>query len=501
MVLEWPDLDPRLGVRTLGGWKTAHLPDIVSSAAHALSLLQASIVHASGLAPVYVSTPTLPLPPLFAAPPRQAGIHELQLRELIASFSSAIASQPDVCVVNTQLLAEISPPRERFDVVSDLQTGFPYKLSHASRLAECLTELVLPPAPKKALITDLDNTLWAGILGEVGAEGVSWSLDLGTQLHGIYQQFLESLASAGVLLAVASKNEMQNVERAFERDDLRISKESIYPFEVHWLRKSESVRRILELWNIAPDVVTFLDDSPTEVAEVKDAFPEMECIVFPKADHEAFWALLKQLRGTFGRATINAEDLIRMKSIREATALHAVELNPASLDDFLRGVSASMRIEFTKSAQDNRAFELFNKTNQFNLNGKRLTEAYWRSYLLNPEAFLMTVTYQDKYGPLGKIAAILGKSDHKMVQIDHWVMSCRAFSRRIEHQTLRQIFDRFQAEEISFDFQPTPRNMPLQAFFVDVLGVPPHPGCSVSFSSFSNQSFQLFQRVEENVNG
>ena len=68
-------------------------------------------MHASGLAPVYVSTPTLPLPPLFAAPPRQAGIHELQLRELIASFSSAIASQPDVCVVNTQLLAEISPPR------------------------------------------------------------------------------------------------------------------------------------------------------------------------------------------------------------------------------------------------------------------------------------------------------------------------------------------------------------------------------------------------------
>lgn len=501
VVIEWQDLDSRLGVRTLGGWSATDLPDIVSSAAQALSILRASILRASGFAPISVSAPTVPLPPLFTASPRQASIHELQLRERIASFSSAVATQPGVRVVNSQLLDEISPLRERFDIKSDLQTGFPYTLSHASCLAEVLAALVLPSPPKKALITDLDDTLWAGILGEVGPDGVSWSLDQGTHLHGIYQQFLESLASAGILLAAASKNELQNVHRAFERDDLRISKHSIHPFEVHWSRKSESVRRILGVWNIAADAVVFLDDSPMEVAEVKHAFPEMECIVFPKTDHEAFWALLKQFRGTFGKAVINDEDLIRMTSVREATALHTVELNPASLDDFLRDASACVRIEINRSAQDNRAFELLNKTNQFNLNGKRLTEAEWRSYFLSPDAFLMTVTYEDKYGPLGKIAAVLGKSKGKMVQIDHWVMSCRAFSRRIEHQTLRQIFDRFQAKEIRFDYQPTARNVPLQEFFVDLLGVSPCPGCCVSSWGFSTKSFQLFQRVEETVHG
>jgi FkbH-like protein len=501
VVIEWPDLEPRLGVRTLGGWSATDLPDIVNSAAQVLSYLQASILRVSGFAPVFVSTPTLPLPPLFTALPRQATIHELQLRERIAFFSSAIAVQPGVRVTNSQLLDEISPLSERFDLKSDLQTGFPYKLSHASCLAECLAAFALPSAPKKALITDLDDTLWAGILGEVGAEGISWSLDQGTNLHGIYQQFLESLASAGILLAVASKNELQNVHRAFERNDLRISKNSIYPFEVHWSLKSESVRRILDLWNIAEDSVVFLDDSPMEVAEVKAAFPEMECMVFPKDDHEAFWALLKHLRGTFGKSVISDEDLIRMKSIREAAALHAVESSSRSLDDFLKDASASIRIEVSRSAQDNRAFELLNKTNQFNLNGKRLTEAEWRSYLLDPHAFLMTVNYGDKYGPLGKIAAVLGKCEGKIVGIDHWVMSCRAFSRRIEHQTLRQIFDRFQAEEIRFDYQTTGRNMPLQEFFVDLLGASPYAGCSLSVTSFSMKSFQLFQRVEETVNG
>lgn len=500
-VIEWPDLDSRLGLRTLGGWRATDLLDIVSSAAQALALLQTSIRSASGFAPVYVSTPTLPLPPLFTASPCQASIHELQLRELIASFSASVASQSGVRVVNLQLLDEISPLRERFDIKSDLQTGFPYKLSHASFLAECLADLVLPPSPKKALITDLDDTLWAGILGEVGLEGISWNLDQGTHLHGIYQQFLESLVSAGILLAVASKNELQNVHRAFERDDLRISKDSIYPFEVHWSRKSESVRRILGLWNIGADAVVFLDDSPIEVAEVKNAFPEMDCIVFPKTDHEAFWALLKQLRRAFGKAAINEEDLIRMKSIREATELQTSVLNSASLDDFLRDASASIRVEFAKSPRDNRAFELVNKTNQFNLNGKRLTEADWRSYFVNPDAFLMTITYEDKYGPLGKIAAVLGRLNGSMVQVDFWVMSCRAFSRRIEHQTLSQIFNRFQAEEIRFDYQPTARNVPLKEFFVDLTGVAPYPGCSLSFSSFSTKSFQLFQRVEETAHG
>jgi FkbH-like protein len=501
VIIEWQDLDARLGIRTLGGWRTTDLPEIVNSTAQAIGFLQPSIVEASGFVPVCVSTPTLPLPPLFMTSPQQASTYELQLRELIASFSSTIAAHPSVRVVSSQLLDALSPACDRFDVKSGVQTGFPYKLSHASSLAELIADIVAPSTPKKAIITDLDDTLWGGILGEQGPEGISWSLDQGTHLHGIYQQFLESLASAGILLGVASKNELELVNRAFERADLRVSKHNVYPFEVHWSRKSESVRRILQAWNIGTDAVIFLDDSPMEVAEVQDVFPEMECLVFPKTNYEAFWALLKHLRLAFGKMVINEEDLIRANSIRGTIELRRTESSPGSLDDFLKSSAAFVRVEFHRGGRDSRAFELVNKTNQFNLNGRRWTQAAWSSYFADPTAFLMTVTYEDKYGPLGKITAVLGKVDGKTVKVDSWVMSCRAFSRRIEHQTLKQIFEKFSAEEIVFDYQPTSRNALLREFFMDMLGADPHPGDSLSFARFSNKSFEIFQRVEEVVNG
>jgi len=432
--------------------------------------------------------------------PQQASSYELQLRELIASFSSTISTQANVRVVNSQLLNELSTPHDRFDIKSEVQTGFPYKLSHASSLAELVADLIAPSSPKKGIITDLDDTMWAGILGEVGLEGISWSLDQGTHLHGVYQQFLESLASAGILIAVASKNELELVNRAFERADLRLSKDNIYPLEVHWSRKSESVRRILQVWNLGADDVIFLDDSPMEASEVKDAFPEMECLVFPKSDYEAFWVLLKDLRRAFGKRSVNEEDLIRTRSIREAAALRGVEISSGSPDDFLRSAAASVRVELASGGQDTRAFELVNKTNQFNLNGRRWTQAAWSSYFIDPAAFLMTVAYEDKYGPLGKISAVLGRVDGKTVKIDSWVMSCRAFSRRIEHQTLKQIFEKFRAEEIVFEYLPTPRNAPLREFLMEMLGAEPQPGGSLSFAQFSSRSFEIFQRVEEAVN-
>jgi len=380
--------------------------------------------------------------------------------------------------------------------------GFPYKLPHASAIAELLAALIQNPTPKKGLITDLDNTLWAGILGEVGTNGISWSLDQHTHMHGLYQQFLGSLASAGVLVAVASKNDPALVEKAFERKDLIFSKETVYPFEVHWSRKSESVQRILKTWNIGPESVVFIDDSPMEIAEVKAAFPEMECIVFPTNDYQGIWDLLKRMRDLFGKSVISEEDSIRLKSIRGAGVLReSLDATGGSLDDFLQSADASIRFTFGKQAADNRAFELINKTNQFNLNGKRLTDAAWKTYLNDPTTFVMATSYEDKFGPLGKIAVLLGRVQGKSLRIDSWVMSCRAFSRRIEHQSLKQLFAKFDAEEIGFDYQATPRNGPLQEFFTELLGSPLTAGMRLSRAAFSEKSPSLFHRVEEAVNG
>ena len=116
-------------------------------------------------------------------------------------------------------------------------TGFPYKLPYTSTFARMLASLVSNRAPKKGLITDLDDTVWSGILGEVGVDGINWTLEHHSQVHGLYQQFLSSLASAGVLIGVASKNDPALVQEAFARKDLLLQKENVFPFEVHWNRQ------------------------------------------------------------------------------------------------------------------------------------------------------------------------------------------------------------------------------------------------------------------------
>src|SRR5262249_17436886 len=148
-------------------------------------------------------------------------------------------------VVNPQLLDRLSSPGDRLDVSSELVSGFPYRLPHASAVAERLARVIRSPVPKKGLITDLDNTLLRGILGDDGPRDISWDLDHGSHIHGLYQQFLNSLAGAGILIAVASKNDPALVEEAFRRSDLILQRDRVFPLEVHWGAKSGSVERIL----------------------------------------------------------------------------------------------------------------------------------------------------------------------------------------------------------------------------------------------------------------
>ena len=500
VALEWTDLDPRLGIRRLGGWRPQQLADIAASAESAAERIQRALETVSKDITTILSVPTLPLPPAFATRPLQSAPLEQQLHRIAAELAESLAGCPGIRLLSSQKLAEISAPVVRYDIKSDLLTGFPYTLGHASAMGELMAHLIENRSPLKGLITDLDDTLWSGIVGEDGVDGISWNLDDHSQMHGVYQQFLSSLAAAGVLIGVASKNDAGIVAQAFERPDLLLSKEDAFPFEVHWKSKSESIRHILKTWNIAPDATAFIDDSPAEVAEVKAVFPELTCRIFPKNDSAAIWALLHELRDLFGKSVVMQEDLLRMRSIRNAAAWRDESGAPQTpSDEFLRSAEARISFECGRSGADVRAFELVNKTNQFNLNGRRYTEAEWRQFLGDPSAFLLTATYEDKYGALGKVAVLMGTIQAGKVQLRTWVMSCRAFSRRIEHQCLRYLFDELGAERILFEYQPTDRNGPILDLLTSVAGTPLDAPITLSKEHFSAGIPQLFHRVEVNV--
>ena len=498
VVIEWPDLDSRLGLRTLGGWQVDKLPDIVNSVDLSLKRLTLALQRLPFGLPTRVCLPTLPLPPLFYTGAERCSVFELNLRRSVAAFAESISFVPHVSVVSGQRLDENSPAGKRFDLRTEVTQGFPYKIFHASVLGEFLAEVIFRHEPKKGLITDLDDTLWAGILGEVGVAGIHWHLEDRAQLHGIYQQFLASLASAGVLIAAASKNDATLVDQAFKRADLLLSKANVFPIEAHWRRKSESVQNILKKWNVLAESVVFVDDSPMEVAEVQTAFPGMECLVFPKDDYAAFWGLLSHLRNRFAKISISEEDSLRLQTIRNSAAFREPEGEEgSSLDDFLKGAEGRLTFAFGKPLEDARAFELINKTNQFNLNGKRYDEADWSRFLEDPRKYLVTVSYQDKFGKLGKTAVLTGRLRGKQFVVETWVMSCRAFSRRIEFHCLQYLFEKFAVAEIFFELQATGRNGPLMEFLQQLVDGPVEANSQLSRSSFLRKVPKMPHQVEE----
>jgi FkbH-like protein len=270
--------------------------------------------------------------------------------------------------------------------------------------------------------------------------------------------------------------------------------------EVSWGPKSAGIRRILQAWNIASDSVVFIDDSPMEIAEVQSAFPDMECIAFPNIDPDGITQVVSRLRDLFGKEFVSQEDSLRLDTIRsrwEATT-PAQQDTGLSLDDFLRDAESQITLTWAQNPADARPLELINKTNQFNLNGRRYSDAEWIGYLNDPNRRLLVVSYKDKYGQLGKISVLgIHTGSDTDVVVDTWVMSCRAFSRRIEYRCLEQLFVITGKGEITFDFQPTSRNTPLQEFFTGLLGSPPSGKFKLPRSVFCEKCPPLFQTIKD----
>jgi FkbH-like protein len=500
VVLEWTDLDARLGVRQLGAWTPAAEDDIATEARKRLDALASVLLRVAAERPLVCSLPTLPLLPFAHTASWQASPAEICLHEAVHAFASGLRKRARV--LNVQALDYESPLPSRHDVKSELTCGFPYQLAHTDRLAELLAKLIAPPQPKKALITDLDNCLWAGIVGEVGVDGVHWDLDRGSQLHGLYQQLLHSLAVAGALVGAASRNDREVVEMALRRSDLLLEREQLFPVEAHWGPKSESVARIVRQWNIADDAVVFVDDSPMELAEVKAVHPLVECLLFPVADINAAHSLLVRLRALFGKEHILEEDLIRAESLRRARPPAAAASDSHAVNArFLEDSGAELSFSRLKPPPDPRALELVNKTNQFNLNGRRYDEVDWNRRLSDRGSVHLMVAYRDKFGPLGKVAVLSGRLQARILFVDTWVMSCRAFGRQIEHGALKHLFDRYPVGAIGFDYVRTHRNGPvgnLLRFYLDDL---PDGTVALSRELFLSKCPALFHEAKAEAEG
>lgn len=462
VVVEWSDLDPRLGVRSTGRWGGERQADIIAGVHERLDALERAIDRLAQTTLVVVAPPSVPFALLGHTPGWQASEVELTLELALAHWARNLAGRARVRVLHAGRLAAQSPVAARGDARGELATGFPYALEHASVLAGALLQLAFPAPPKKGLITDLDDTLWAGIVGEVGPSGVGWSQSEHAQVHGLYQAQLSQLSEAGVLLAIASKNEPDVVDAALKRPDLLIGADAFFPIAVGWGPKSEAVSAILRAWNIAADAVVVVDDSRMELEEIRRQHPGITPLQLSAKDPRAVLELLSQLRDLFGKPTVLAEDKLRLASIRNAASFEQAAQG-GDLDGFLAGLDATVTFDARKLDDGGRLLELLNKTNQFNLNGVRVSESEWARLLADADSVVVGVAYADRYGSLGTIGLAVGKMVRpEVLELGHWVLSCRAFSRRIEEHTLRFLFGSSGCQTIRLAYRATERNKPFR---------------------------------------
>jgi FkbH-like protein len=288
------------------------------------------------------------------------------------------------------------------------------------------------------------------------------------------------------------------VRAALQRPDLLLRPDSLFPIEAHWGPKSESVARILQTWNISADTVLFIDDSALELAEVRNSHPTLNCHQFLPKDPNQVAALVSELVDLFGKPSDSEEDRLRRTSIRASAEFRGLKSGAESLEEVLAGAGGVLTIHPLTDPPDPRALELINKTNQFNLNGRRLSEAEWLQSLHDAGRFAWLASYTDRFGSLGKICVIAGRlaGEGSEVRVDTWVLSCRAFARRIEFAILEALVKRCGARRIHFDFRPTDRNGPVREMLQLLQPEPASGPVAVDATGLAAPGFRHYMRVE-----
>ena len=332
---------------------------------------------------------------------------------------------------------------------------------------------------RKCLVLDLDNTLWGGVIGDDGLEGIVIGEGSGAgEAHLALQRHAKALRARGVLLAVCSKNETAIAEAAFrDHPEMALGRDDFAAFTANWTDKATNLEGIAKSLNIGLDALVFVDDNPVERDQVRARLP-MVAVPEMGADPAAYVAILAE-GGFFEAATFTADDAARAGQYAANAARDAEAAGAGDMDSFLRGLAMEAEAGPVTALTLARATQLINKTNQFNTTTLRRTEAEVAALMADPAAVTLTLRLADKFGDNGIVAvALAAPSDRPgVLEIQNWVMSCRVFGRQLEEETLNLLAASARAQGAAVlraPFLPTAKNGVIRDLF-ERLGFTPDP--------------------------
>jgi FkbH-like protein len=314
---------------------------------------------------------------------------------------------------------------------------------------------------RRVLVLDLDNTLWGGIVGDDGIEGLA--LGSGSALgeaHSALQRMALSLKERGIILCVSSKNDEAIALDAFRNHPEMILKEDdIVAFRVNWEDKAANIKAIADAINLGLDSFVFLDDNPAERKRVRDALPPVAVPELPADPCE--WVGVFQAAGYFEQSGFSKEDQQRA-GFYKANALRAARLERiGDHDEYLRSLSMTLSIAPFDSAGRKRIAQLISKSNQFNVTTRRYSETEIEAMQSNSEVLTLQARLEDIFGDNGMISAVICRQTGRIWEVDTWIMSCRVLGRRVEETILQYLVEQARVRgitEIVGRYIPTAKN-------------------------------------------
>ncbi len=300
---------------------------------------------------------------------------------------------------------------------------------------------------KKCLVLDLDNTLWGGVVGDDGVQGLLLGRD-----HAVGEAFLDfqcyvkDLQHRGVILAVCSKNEPQNAKDGLSHPDSILKLEDFAVFKANWNPKPDNIRDIAAELNIGLDSIVFIDDNPAERALVADQLPE---VATPEvgSDVSRFAEILEHER-YFETDKIVGDDLSRSRYYNSNAQRSAHQAQFSNYGEFLDSLEMTAEIDEFSPVYLERITQLINKTNQFNLTTRRYTSAEVEAMSRDPQCITLYGRLTDKFGDNGLVSVLVGRVLGETVELDLWLMSCRVLNREMELAMFDVLIEACQARGI-----------------------------------------------------
>ena len=348
----------------------------------------------------------------------------------------------------------------------------PFSDGFLNTLGRQLARMVLASrrAAKKCVVLDADNTLWGGIVGEDGIDGIQIGDEFPGSAFRDFQKLVLSWRQQGVFLAVASKNNEADVWEVFDKHSgMVLKREHLSAWQIGWLPKAEGIPAIAKSLNIGTDSLVFIDDNPMEIAYMRDARPEVTCVQVPE-DPADILATMQALT-LFDQLDVTDEDRKRadmMRAERDREELGA----QIDHDDFLKALALKVDLFRAKTEDLGRVTQLINKTNQYNLTTIRRTLDEVRA-LANDDGWrLYAFRVTDKFGEYGLVGVIIIKvsGGRRVWTIDSLMMSCRVLGRGVEAALIGGLADDARAEgavEFVGSYIPTAKNAICKTFLPD----------------------------------